>query len=99
MMLFTRFLSWLLRRFQAEVIAVMCGFLVGSLSIIWPWKNTLSVGITDAGKGVVTVAENLFPGQFLAVTGQDPQTLLCLFVFFIGFVMVLSVDFLNNRKL
>tara|TARA_B110000008_G_scaffold66749_1_gene67375 strand:+ start:4594 stop:5523 length:930 start_codon:yes stop_codon:yes gene_type:complete len=99
LMLFTRFLSWLLRRFQAEVIAVMCGFLVGSLSIIWPWKNTLSVGITDAGKGVVTVAENLFPGQFLAVTGQDPQTLLCLFVFFIGFVMVLSVDFLNNRKL
>jgi hypothetical protein len=35
----------------------------------------------------------------LEVTGQDPQTLLCLFVFSIGFVMVLSVEFLNKSKL
>jgi putative membrane protein len=99
LMLFSRFLSWLLSRFQTALIAVMCGFLVGSLSIIWPWKNTLSEGIIGAGEAPVTVTENVFPSQFLEVTGQDPQTLLCLFVFFIGFVMVLSVEFLNKSKL
>jgi|TARA_B110000908_G_scaffold152658_1_gene188475 putative membrane protein len=98
LMLFSRFLSWLLSRFQTAVITVMCGFLVGSLSIIWPWKNTLFVGITNADEVSGTVTENVFPSQFLEVTGQDPQTLLCLFVFFIGFVMVLSVEFLTKAK-
>ena len=99
LMLFSRFLSWLLSRFQTSVIAVMCGFLVGSLSIIWPWKNTFPERINDDGKALVTVTENLFPSQFFEVTGQDPQTLLCLFVFLIGFAMVLSVEFLNKRKI
>lgn len=99
LMLFSRFLSWLLSRFQASVITVMCGFLVGSLSIIWPWKNTFPQGINDDGKALVTVTENLFPSQFLEVTGQNPQTVLCLLVFFVGFALVLSVEFLNKSKL
>ena len=99
LMLFSRFLSWLLSRFQASVITVMCGFLVGSLSIIWPWKNTFPQGINDDGKALVTVTENLFPSQFLEVTGQNPQTELCLLVFFVGFALVLSVEFLNKSKL
>ena len=38
LMAFSRLLSWLLDNYQTMVIALMCGFLVGSLNIIWPWK-------------------------------------------------------------
>ena len=99
LMLFSRFLSWLLARFQSAVIALMCGFLVGSLSIIWPWKNILSQELSNTGEVLAKVTENILPSQFLELTGHDPQTLLCLLVFCIGFAMVLSVAFLGKTRL
>lgn len=37
--LFSRVLSWLLDRYYAPTLAVLIGFLVGSLYIIWPYQN------------------------------------------------------------
>jgi len=36
--LFSRFLSWLLHRHAIATLCVLIGFLVGSLSVIWPWQ-------------------------------------------------------------
>ena len=98
LMLFSRFLSWLLARFQSAVVALMCGFLVGSLSIIWPWKSTSYQEVSDAGEILTKVTENILPNQFLEITGYDPQTLLCLLVFCFGFVIVLSAEFLGKTR-
>ncbi len=38
LMLFVRLLSWLMHRFPAQLLASLSGILIGSLSIIWPWK-------------------------------------------------------------
>ena len=98
LMLFSRFLSWLLASFQSAVIALMCGFLVGSLSIIWPWKSTLYQEVSNAGESLTKVTENILPNQFLEITGHDPQTLLCLLVFCFGFAIVLSAEFLGKIR-
>ncbi|MDZ7771312.1 MAG: DUF368 domain-containing protein [Balneolaceae bacterium] len=37
--LFTRLLSWLLDRHYGPTLAVLIGFLVGSLYMIWPWQQ------------------------------------------------------------
>lgn len=37
--LFSRFLSWLLKRYHAQTIALLVGFLIGSLYVIWPWQH------------------------------------------------------------
>lgn len=37
--LFSRFLSWLLGRYHAQTIALLVGFLIGSLYVIWPWQH------------------------------------------------------------
>lgn len=37
--LFSRFLSWLLARFHSQTIAVLIGFLIGSLYVIWPFQH------------------------------------------------------------
>jgi putative membrane protein len=36
---FSRFLSWLLNRFHSQTIAVLIGFMVGSLFVIWPFQH------------------------------------------------------------
>ncbi len=35
---FSRFLSWLLQRFYRPTLSVLIGFLIGSLSVIWPYQ-------------------------------------------------------------
>lgn len=36
---FSRFLSWLLGKYHAQTIAVLIGFLIGSLYVIWPFQH------------------------------------------------------------
>lgn len=36
--LFCRFLSWLLKKYHDLTVAVLIGFMIGSLRKVWPWK-------------------------------------------------------------
>lgn len=36
---FSRFLSWLLAKYHPQTIAVLIGFLIGSLYVIWPYQH------------------------------------------------------------
>ncbi len=53
---FAQLLGWLFKRFHNETLALMSGFVVGSLLMIWPWKieNTAIVNVGDDIKSVVT---------------------------------------------
>ena len=37
--LFSRLLSWLLNRYYGATLAVLIGFLIGSLYVIWPYQD------------------------------------------------------------
>ena len=62
---FSRFLRWLLARHQAATMAVLCGFMIGSLNRIWPFQRV----ITDGDE-----YENLPLGE-IAVDGRFAVTL------------------------
>lgn len=38
---FSYLLSWVFKRYRNQTIAVLTGFILGSLGIIWPWKNEI----------------------------------------------------------
>lgn len=38
---FSHILSWLFKKFKDQTIAALTGFILGSLGIIWPWKNPI----------------------------------------------------------
>ncbi len=38
---FSHILSWVFKRFKDQTIATLTGFILGSLGIIWPWKNPI----------------------------------------------------------
>ncbi len=47
---FSHFLAWVFKHFHDQTIALMTGFILGSLAIIWPWKHTLTQMIAREGK-------------------------------------------------
>ncbi len=47
---FSHLLSWIFKRFHNQTIALMTGFILGSLAIIWPWKHASTKVISREGK-------------------------------------------------
>ena len=67
---FSRLLSWILKKFKDQTIAVLTGFILGSLSILWPWKNTIfktdefGEYILARGKPILLGYERYIPETF-----------------------------------
>jgi len=97
LMAFSRLLSWLLEHYQAAVIATMCGFLVGSLNIIWPWKQVIESVTSQSGKTLILASQNLLPHQFAQLGGQDPQMVLCVMTFLLGLMLVLGLEYIGQK--
>lgn len=95
---FTRFLSWLLHRHHGPALAVLTGFMVGSLNKVWPWKQTLVYTTNSHGDQIPLLQENLLPAQFLASTGLEPQLGLSLLMMVIGVGVVLVLEWVAKIK-
>jgi putative membrane protein len=67
--LFSRFLSWLLHRHAIATLCVLIGFLVGSLSVIWPWQVRSYETLTEE----LTVASNDPRLKTLVTDGIEPN--------------------------
>lgn len=44
---FSHFLSWLLKKYKDHTIALLTGFILGSLSILWPWKEAIYLSLAN----------------------------------------------------
>lgn len=47
---FSYLLSWVFKRYRDQTIAILTGFIFGSLGIIWPWKNKIIQHFGDKEK-------------------------------------------------
>ena len=54
----SRVLSWLFKKYHNTAVALVTGFVAGSLIIIWPWKNAVYSGVI---KGKVITWDRYFP--------------------------------------
>ena len=85
---FSRLLHWLLQRFHQGTMAVLTGFLFGSLLVVWPWKRVLEW--VEGSHGQLKPAQQfpLSPLDYQIYTGQDPQLWFCLSLMIAGFAVV-----------
>ncbi|GAB4333392.1 MAG: DUF368 domain-containing protein [Flammeovirgaceae bacterium] len=90
--LFSHVLTWLYKHYHDLVIALLVGFLVGSLNKVWPWKETL-LELKETHKIDVSVS----PFRFAEITGQDPMILYAVLLTIFGFVLVYGLEWLAGK--
>jgi len=61
---FSHILSWLFERYHGRMLALMTGFLLGSLNKVWPWKETLSTRLNSQNELVPLMQSNVLPELF-----------------------------------
>ena len=58
---FSKLLNWLFKKYHDITIALLTGFLIGSLNKIWPWKETIQTRINSHGEIVPFIQSNVLP--------------------------------------
>ena len=87
LLVFSRVLKVLLARAQRATMAILYGFLLGSVIMLWPWQRPIAVVVDRHGENRVVQSVPVLPQTYMESVGE-PMLLLCLFVFALGVCVV-----------
>ena len=91
---FSKILNWMFKHYKNLTLALLTGFMIGSLNKIWPWKNVLSWRTNSHGEEVPLLEESVLPAQF---DGDSQIGMVVLFII-IGFLTIFVLEALGKRK-
>ncbi|HPE97186.1 MAG TPA: DUF368 domain-containing protein [Chitinophagales bacterium] len=94
---FSHLLSWLLKKYHDLTVALLAGFMIGSLNKVWPWKEVLESRFIDGEEKVIQEANRL-PATYSEVTGEPNHLLFCILLFLTGFVLIYSLEKFAGKK-
>jgi putative membrane protein len=94
---FARFLSWILRNYHNATVALLAGFMIGSLNKVWPWREVLEYATNSKGEQVAVFDKSTLPWQYFATTGKDPQVLQAILMMALGVFIVVLIEKIAAR--
>ena len=95
---FTHLLKWLLRHYHDVTLAVLTGFMLGSLNKVWPWKQTVEYRLNSHGDSIPLVERNVLPHQYEQITGASSAIVWACVAFLLGVALVLVLEWLQQRR-
>ncbi|NGZ89086.1 DUF368 domain-containing protein [Psychroflexus maritimus] len=91
---FSRILKWLFKHYQTSTLAVLTGFIAGSLIKIWPWRiTTKTIEVKDKIINVsqTPVLPNNYDGEALLLPSIS--------LMIVGIGVILLLEFFGNKPL
>ena len=88
---FSHILSWVFKHYKNQTLALLTGFILGSLSIIWPWKKSESIII--GGKEKIISYNWYLPNELKL------ETILAILLILAGILSVCALEnFAKHKK-
>ena len=89
---FSHVLSWILIHVRFPTLAMLAGFMIGSLNKVWPWKEVMAYRLNHEGIQVPAFDRSIWPGQYLKATGQDPKIFYAILFAAVGVLLVVVIE-------
>lgn len=87
---FSRVITYTFKTFPNQTMALLTGFMLGSLRTLWPWQNVLTTRMNSHGEEVALLQTPVLPGAY-----EGDSTFLVGVV--IAFLLGLAIVFLMDR--
>ena len=88
---FSHLLSWLLKKYKDQTLAILTGFITGSLAIIWPWKEVEeSIIIGDK--------EKIIDYQLLIPQELNQENIIAIILMMMGIAIVYAIEKFSITK-
>ncbi|MBW6459020.1 MAG: DUF368 domain-containing protein [Bacteroidales bacterium] len=95
---FSHLLSWILKKFRDETISLLTGFILGSVSILWPWQHKIHLldpagnEILKNGQPVVIDYQRYIPEAFTL------ETVIAIGLILVGILSIWAVERTAEKK-
>lgn len=94
---FAKVLSFTFKKYPNPTLALLTGFLIGSLNKVWPWQQVLETRTNSKGEEVVKFSESVLPSQFSELSenflyGNNPHIVAAIAIMLVAFVLVFLLD-------
>jgi len=94
---FSKLLKWLFKNHENTTLAILTGFIIGSLNKIWPWKETLSIRTNSKGIEIPVLQQSVLPQKFTELYQSDAQVGLAIFLMTIGFFSIIILEKIGSK--
>ncbi|MEA3497009.1 MAG: DUF368 domain-containing protein [Bacteroidota bacterium] len=85
---FSYILSWIFKKYKDQTLAILTGFILGSLSILWPWKQTIETYIDRHEVIKPLVQKNILPNAYAEITGESSYLFFAIVLMIVGFAVI-----------
>ena len=82
--LFSKALKYMFEHKEQLTLAILTGFMIGSLNRIWPWKEVLSTRVDRHGDTVPLEVKSILPSAY----NGDPKIMFAILLAVIGFLLI-----------
>ncbi|NJC26926.1 DUF368 domain-containing protein [Neolewinella antarctica] len=93
--LFSRVLSYTFKTYPNQTLAILTGFMLGSLNKLWPWRNAVSYRTNSAGERVPLMEEGVLPINYLE---GDTFVAGVIIAFLLGLAVVFALDYFTPAE-
>jgi len=90
---FSKLLKWLFVHHRNLVLAILTGFIAGSLNKIWPWKSVLQSRMIN-GKEKVISEESILPWNY----DGESKMFLAIAMAVIGFILIFALEYFSDKN-
>lgn len=94
---FSHILNYILKHYKNITLATIMGFIIGSLGVVWPWKETIykthidgSLILNSGGKHIITNYKRFLPEL-------NSQTYIAIVYIALGILIVLGLEWYGKR--
>ena len=90
---FSKLLKWSFKHHRNLVLAILTGFIAGSLNKIWPWKSVLETRMIN-GKEKVISEESVLPWNY----DGESKMFLAIAMAVIGFILIFALEYFSDKN-
>jgi len=103
----SRVISWMFENYKNTTLAVLTGFMVGSLNKVWPWRNTTQWIDKETGEILANIENYATPDNLKILKevsvlpnnfSGEPHMIPVLILMVVGFVAVFGLEKLGNKS-
>jgi putative membrane protein len=91
---FSHVLKWLFKHYYNITLALLTGFILGSLNKVWPWKETLTWHTDSKGIKSPVLQESVSPFSFQG----DSMFVFAFILMILGFLTIFILEKIDSKK-
>ena len=96
-LILSRGISYLLKNFHDQTISVLAGFILGSLMIIWPWKQEVFLTDPATGAEILKKGEKIVQGYEWFFPEVNGEFFIAISLMVLGVLIVLGIELMAGK--